>query len=141
MRSVETRIIKALSFSGDGRTLASAGIGDAVTLWDVGDGGELTRFRGHMWSCITSIAFSPDDRIVASASIDGTVRLWDVNSETTLAVLRGHRGLVMTVAFSPDGQTLASAGDDEIVRVWDVALAIEGKAGQFRRADGCSANK
>jgi WD40 repeat protein len=140
LESVDARIITALSFSRDGRSLASAVIGgDVVTIWEVDSRRERTRLRAHHgWFQNSSIAFSPDGRLLASAGVDGNVRLWDVAMGTTLAVLRGHHGMVTSVVFSPDGQLLASAGNDKSVRTWEVAAAIEGNLKPLSSAAGTS---
>jgi WD40 repeat protein len=138
LESVDARIITALTFSRDGRSLASAGVGgDVVTIWEVDSRRERTRLRAHHgWCQINSIAFSPDGRLLASAGVDGDLRLWDVAMGTTRAVLRGHRGMVTSVAFSPDGQLLASAGNDETVRTWEVAAVIVGNPAPLSSAAG-----
>jgi WD40 repeat protein len=112
--------VNLVSFSPDGRTLATASDDGTVRLWDVATGKTRTTLTGHT-DRATAVGFSPDGRTLATASIDGTVRLWDVETGKTRTTLTGHTDAVNYVSFSPDGRTLATASTDATVRLWDVA--------------------
>ena len=70
--------VYSVSFSPDGRTIASGSWDKTVRLWNANTGGLLKTFRGHTDS-VRSVSFSPDGRTIASGSWDRTVRLWDVS--------------------------------------------------------------
>ena len=67
-----------LSFSPDGRRLASAGFDARIKLWDTEIGLELLTLNGHT-SWIWVARFSPDGRKILSCSRDRTVRIWDAS--------------------------------------------------------------
>ncbi|MEJ1287950.1 hypothetical protein NN561_018977 [Cricetulus griseus] len=71
--------VLSLSFSPNGKYLASAGEDQRLKLWDLASGTLFKELRGHTDS-ITSLAFSPDSSLVASASVDNSVRVWDIRS-------------------------------------------------------------
>jgi WD40 repeat protein len=109
----EGELLRTLSFSPDGTTLASAGGNTddfAIRLWDVASGIFVRSLDTHT-SIIWDLAFSPDGRMLASVSADKTAKIWDWRAGTVIKSL-DFPDQVVSVAFSPDGQTLAVGGVD-----------------------------
>ncbi len=117
--------VLSVSFSPDGKTLASGSVDDTIRLWDVATGDTIRTLTGHKRD-VYSVAFSPDGKTLASAS--KTVRLWDVRIGETILTLPegslstggGHTDDVYSVSFSPDGKTLATGSRDSTILLWDV---------------------
>ncbi|KAM3112521.1 toll/interleukin-1 receptor domain-containing protein [Phormidesmis sp. 146-33] len=112
-------VVRSVSFSPDGQTIASGSTDSTVKLWDL-QGRELQTLKGHS-SAVTSVSFRPDGQTIASGSTDNTVKLWDRQGRE-LQTLKGHSHHVYSVSFSPDGQTIASGSwgwGDNTVRLWD----------------------
>ena len=116
----QTAAFRSVSFSPNGKMIASAGVDKTVKLWSV-EGKELLTLIGHTGE-INSVSFSPDGKTIVSASGDKTVKLWSVEGKELLTLI-GHTDEVKSVSFSPNGKTIASASVDKTVKLW----GVEGK--------------
>jgi WD40 repeat protein len=71
----------SVSFSSDGRMLATGGYDGTLFLWELASGRKRHQFVGHE-SSIYSLAFSPDGRLLAAASAEAPAYVWDVLGTT-----------------------------------------------------------
>ncbi|WP_264478082.1 nSTAND1 domain-containing NTPase [Planktothrix agardhii] len=116
--------VYAVSFSPDGKRLATGSWDNTVKLWDANTGKEIQTLRGHT-DRVYGVSFSPDGKRLATGSWDNTVKLWDANTGKEIYTLRGHTDWVWDVSFSPDSKRLASASGDKTVKLWDVSAGKE----------------
>jgi WD40 repeat protein/transcriptional regulator with XRE-family HTH domain len=116
-----------VTFSRNGRLLASAGDDGTVRVWSVSDPRRprLLATLNDSVNYVFSVAFSPDGRTLAAASGDNLTRLWDIANPARPVPLgrplAGPTSYAISVAFSPDGRTLAVGSADKTVRLWDVS--------------------
>jgi WD40 repeat protein len=130
--------VRGLTFSPDGKILASAGGGDpTIRLWEVATGrllrtvdddvfrlGDFAGPRRGTDVRNKPVAFSPDGKTLATGAEDGTIRLRDAGTDRLVLTLRDPHNLeaVIGLAFSPDGKRLASVRfGSQAVSLWDVA--------------------
>ena len=136
----------ALSFSPDGRLLASAsGYTGPLMLRDGATGQELRRLKSMNSMSVNTLAWSPDSKRLASAhfgfkknmmdpsmadnfsfeDMSFAIKLWDPQTGTELSSLAGHDNFVNRIAFSRDGRLLASGSYDSTIKLWDTITSRE----------------
>ncbi len=108
--------IEGVSFSPDGKMIATASRDDTVKLWH--RNGSLIRTLQGRGGDVFSVNFSPDSQLIASANNDKTAKLWSREGKL-LTTLSGHKELVNSVSFSPDGKTIATVSYDKTVKLWN----------------------
>lgn len=142
----------SVTFSPNGKTLASGSDDGTVILWDA----EARQARatlgerhpgGVLFSVsVSSVAFSPDGETLAAGYSIGTVKLWNVKTAQEVANFEPNaaEGLfnnfpaVSSIAFSPDSKTLAAGRSDTTVTLWDVKSkqklgVLSGHSGYVRK--------
>ncbi|PWT92499.1 MAG: hypothetical protein C5B54_03405 [Acidobacteria bacterium] len=105
----------SISFSPDGKKIASTGWDETVKVWDSSSGELLQTLREKLE--VLCVAFSPDGRTLAYGGFDRKVHLFD--DDKGARSLKGHADCVDSVAFSADGSMLGSGSWDGTVRLWD----------------------
>ena len=109
--------VLCVTFSSDGRSLASGSSDETVKLWDVQTGGVVKTFYGHIgW--VESVSISPDCTRIASGSGGGTIHLWNIQTGKCYCTIE-QQSLVHHVSFSPiDPSHLISISSGKVWQ-WD----------------------
>ena len=73
-----TNWVNSVSFSSNGRLLASGSSDGTIKLWDMASRQEIATLEGNT-SEVRAVSFSPDEALLAAGLADGTITLWDVS--------------------------------------------------------------
>lgn len=117
--TLKTGAILELTFSQDGKLMATSPDRYAINAWDVGLKTLAYKFFTSFTGAVNSLAFSPDGRYLAAGHYDGAIRIWDMTNGLLLQTLQ-QDSVVESLTFSPDGKLLATGGgfQDNLVRLW-----------------------
>ncbi len=113
----DSREVWSVTWSPDGKRLATAGTEGTVKIWDAVNGRPLQVLNGHTGE-VKSVVWSPDGRRLASGGQDQTVRIWELETGGVLTC-HGHRKTVSCLAWSSDAKQLVSGSHDQTVKFWN----------------------
>jgi|GEM_PF-4638520 len=127
IRQHQTSII-ALSFSPDGRMLASLSQDSRIQLWEIDGcpGAECTirptkTLNGYR-PPVNTVSMRPDGQVLVVGYEDGQLIMWQKvdmpEGWVPVQAILAHMGSVLDAAFAADGRRIVSSGDDNAVRVW-----------------------
>jgi WD40 repeat protein len=132
------RYVNAVTFSPDGKQLATLSRDKTVKVWNAQTGQNILTLNAppFMWG---SVVFSPDGKRLAASCIQsegsgsrsGEIKVWDAETGGELFSLKASPTQVSGLVFSPDGKRLVagtggmsprSSGE---LKVWDALTGHE----------------
>lgn len=121
--SGHTDAILHVTFSPDGKMLAT-GSGDAtVRIWDIHTETPKYTLKGHRdWVLCTG--WAPNGRHIATGGKEGALFVWDAAEGKAAATLGGHKKWINALSWEPAhrgpaSDRLCSASKDAVVKVWN----------------------
>jgi WD40 repeat protein/class 3 adenylate cyclase len=116
--------INTLSWSPDGRLIATGGGEAAVRIWNADTGALVTQLLGHTGGLV-NVDWAPDSHRLLTTASDGIAKIWaieDAGGRELLSLPAQEQRSATWGAFSPDGTEILT-GDIGItaVKIWDVS--------------------
>lgn len=107
-----------IAASADGHWLATAALGDALSVFGLGKP-DLLAAASAGGPTITAAAFAPEDELLALGCSDGSLQLRSLRGSSW--GLDGHHGAVWSASFESSNDSLITSALDEVVAVWSVS--------------------
>jgi WD40 repeat protein len=107
----------AVSFSHDGKLIATGGIGN-IEIWRVADGVRTTTMT--VTGTTYQVRFSADDSLLIAAGTQGAqARVFKVSTGKVVLSNLSTASDQASADFSPDGKLIATNGPDGTVKIWN----------------------
>jgi WD40 repeat protein len=137
--------LDALSFSPDGRLVASLDREGIFGIWEAQTGKPLLPMAADKPEMALRFRFSTDGTLLSAVTKYATVSVWDltgglkvrrfpIGTEATISEL-GRMGwagepdgLPITLVYRPDGKGLAVLGEGNVIHLWDLVAGKELRA-------------
>ncbi|EGD79062.1 U5 snRNP-specific protein [Salpingoeca rosetta] len=119
--------VMAVVMADDGERIISAGLDNAIKMWDLRTMDVTERLAGHT-DTVTGLSLSPNGKEVLSFAMDNTARIWDVQpfaqgprlKKTLMGAQVGLEKNFIKCAWTPDGKHVGCGSGDRNVYVWNV---------------------
>ncbi|KST65763.1 WD40 repeat domain-containing protein [Mastigocoleus testarum] len=120
--------VRSISFSSDGKILATAGEDGKVFLPELDKFKTFSKYGNtSTQNWIWSINFQPNGKLLGVAGEDGKVGIWNTSSGEFIKKWDTKQGRVTNVRFSSDGEQIATAGWNGTVKLWNLSGKLMGK--------------
>ncbi len=119
--------LTGLTFSPDGKSLATPTFGRDLVIWDLATGTvRHRRHTPHRGSALNQVVFAPDGRTVAESydllpDPGYAVRIFDSFTGRLLRTMQGDSIISTGMAYSRDGRHLITVGINGVIKVWETS--------------------
>jgi WD40 repeat protein len=110
--------VSLLSFSPNGKLLASGSLDSTVGLWSTETWERVFSFT-DLYGEIMTLLWHPSSLLLAAGADDAQAAMWNVLKGTLVMYFVGHRGAVTCTAWSPDVKKLITGSSDGSVSIFN----------------------
>jgi len=109
-----TQDIESLSFSPNGKYLASGGIDRKIFLWNIQKGSFISRFTSHP-DYVAFLRFSPDGNYLISCGFEGSMICTNIHTKAKSKKYKPHKSRVTAICFISDHIIATGSKEGEIL--------------------------
>ncbi len=119
IKNCHSDTVFGVSFTGDGKKLATCSADKFVKTWEIPSGKFLKSFEGHTHH-VLDVGWKADGKLLASAGADNVVKVWDFEKgEQARTILAAGKQVTRLLFIGATPQFATCAGDAQ-VRIWNV---------------------
>lgn len=115
---VHSDTIFGISFSADGRFLASCGADKLARVFNLSSLEQVRGFEGHTHH-VLGVSWSDDGQTLATAGADKSVKIWNVATGEPSRTIGGFRKEVTAIRFTGQTSNVVTSSADGTVRLHD----------------------
>lgn len=118
-KKISSNVVSALSFSSDGKILAS-GLYE-INLVDISSGSKISTITPKKITKIHALSFSEDGKYILAAQANGDISMWQVKTQKKVKVIhQEHLAPTTSLRFSKYGNFIVSTTTDGQLKTFDI---------------------
>ena len=114
-----TKTIKAISYSADGKSLATAGEDQTILVWNTSDYSRQYTLIGHV-NTVSGLGWASSGNTIHSASMDGSIKEWDLSNPFEISYEICDFGPWQT-AFTHDKKYFIAPCSDKKLNIYEAS--------------------
>jgi WD40 repeat protein len=116
LKGAHSDTVFGVSFSPDGKLLATAAADKFVKVFEIPSGKFVKSFEGHTHH-VLDVGWTPDGKKLASAGADNFVKVWDYEKGEKIRDIQGYQKQVTRLVFVGKTPTFLTASGDGSVKL------------------------
>jgi WD40 repeat protein len=119
IKNAHSDTVFGVSFSPEGKKLASCAADKFVKVFEVPSGKHLKSFEGHTHH-VLDVGWKADGKLLASAGADNVIKIWSYDSGEQVRTIPAHGKQVTRLIFIGKTSQIVTCSGDQMVKLWNV---------------------